>query len=184
MLTENNLVPGRNVTNGWTKGVLLSVAGGTARVALKDGSVREVEAATLRHSRGRPARLNPGALVRSEVDALIAGDASFVREGVALLFARQTSDEQIQRVTRWDNDLGFRADDARRGSALALKSACAWTDADYATGRRILRAYSGTQLFELAAEYVAEDRALAALTAAPSEAATLIAAIIAGTLVD
>lgn len=179
MLTENILVAGRQVTNGWTKGILLSVTNGNARVCLRDGTVREVEAATLRHSRGRPARLNPGALVRSEVAALVRNDAQFVREAVALLFARQTSDEQIVKATRWDNDMGFRADDARRGSMLALKSDCAWQEADYALARSILGAYTGTQLFELAADYRAEERTLAALTSAPSEADRLVAEILA-----
>lgn len=182
--TENKLVAGRQVTNGFTKGTLLSVDSGVARVCLRDGSVREVEAATLRHSRGRPARLNPGALVRSEVAALVKSDAQFVREAIALLFARQTSDEQVVRATRWDNDMGFRADDARRGSALALKSECAWSEADYAVARAILSSYTGTQLFELAAEYKNEEKALASLVEAPSEADRLVAEILAGLLAD
>lgn len=151
MITENILVAGRKVTNGWTKGTLLSVENGTARVALTDGTVREVEAATLRHSRGRPAKVNPGALVRSEVDALVATSEGFCQDAIALLFARQTSDEQISKATVWDNDLGYRADHALRGSRLALKSPCGWTGEDFATAREVLSRYSGTQLFEVAA---------------------------------
>lgn len=179
MLTENILVCGRNVTNGFTKGVLLSVENGVARVCLKNGNVAKVEAASLRHSRGRPAKLNFGALVRSEVEALVKNDAQFVYEAVALLFARQTEHEQIRRETIFDNDIGFRADDARRGSRLALKSRCAWTPEDYRAARRILWSYTGTQLFELASDYVAEERTLASLTAPQSEASLLIGEILA-----
>jgi len=37
------------------------------------------------------------------------------------LFDRQTQDEKDTRTTRWDNQRGFRADDASRGSKLAKR---------------------------------------------------------------
>ena len=79
-------------------------------------------------------------------------------------------DEREVLSTRWDNEVGFRADDARRGSALALKSIVAWGDADYAMARQILSRYTGTQLFDAASEFLAEREIVTgALYRAPTE---------------
>lgn len=42
-------------------------------------------------------------------------------KAVVELFDRQTQDEKDTRTTRWDNERGFRADDASRGAKLAKR---------------------------------------------------------------
>jgi hypothetical protein len=140
------------------KGALVRLsADGTVATVLDRESGRLVceSAATLVPTRGRPINLVRG-LCRADVDALIESDLTFCAAALDELFVRQTADEREAKATKYDNKVGYRADDARRGSTLALKALCAWSPEDCATARDVLSAYSGTQLWDLAALWLAE----------------------------
>ena len=62
--------------------------------------------------------------------------------------------ERARATTIDRNEIGFRADHARRGSILAQLAPDAWGEAEYVTARGILFRYSGTQLLDLAADYI------------------------------
>lgn len=169
----------RNVT-GSVQGALvrLSQDGSIATVLVREtGKLARVAAETLSPSKGRPIKLIRG-LCRADVNELIDSSDTFVQDAIDELFGRQLESERKSLATWADNDVGFRADDARRGSLLALKSGCGWTDGDYATARSILRLYSGTQLFDVACEYLAE-REIVEATTPKSESACLIGEILA-----
>lgn len=171
----------RNVVNTLTgaKGAVIRIKGDTAVVLVREtGKLAPMPVADLRPTKGRPVNLVRG-LCRADVDELIDSDTAFRVSAVRELFGRQTDDERVVLATRWDNKVGFRADDARRGSELALKSACAWTDTDHATAKGVLHAYSGTQLFDLASEFLSEPGILAD-SSRDDTAEALIASIVAG----
>lgn len=172
----------RNVT-GSVNGALvrLSSDGLTATVLERDsGNLVRVPSATLVPSRGRPIKLIRG-LCRADVNELIRDDGDFVHDAIVELFGRQLDSERASLTTIADNDVGFRADDARRGSMLALKSVCAWDAGDYAMARSILSYYSGTQLFDIASERLSEREIVEATggNAGKSETAMLIGEILA-----
>ena len=159
----NGIKVTRNVT-GSVDGALvrLSQDGETATVLCRaTGELERVPACTLSPAKGRPIKLIRG-LCRADVNELIRDDADFCQDAIVELFGRQVFDEREAHATWHHNDVGFRADDAKRGSALAVKSACAWLDGDYAMAREILRSYSGTQLFDVAAERLSEREIVAA----------------------
>ena len=52
---------------------------------------------------------------------LVHKNPHWALKAVVELFGRQTTDEQVTRSTRWDNERGFRADDASRGTKLARR---------------------------------------------------------------
>jgi hypothetical protein len=168
----NGIKVTRNVT-GSVDGALvrLSQDGEIATVlARATGLLERVPACTLSPSKGRPIKLIRG-LCRADVNELIRDDSEFVQDAIVELFGRQTMDEREVKATYHDNDVGFRADDARRGSLLACKSACAWQDADFAIARGILRSYSGTQLFDVAAERLSEREIVAATSSTETDRA-------------
>lgn len=185
MTTSNSLRIARNVTGSVQGALIRLTCDGTLATVLErtSGKLVRVEASTLVPARGRPVKLVRG-LCRADVNELIRDSAEFVQDAIAELFGRQLSSERVALATWADNDVGFRADDARRGSLLALKSDCAWTDADFATARGILSVYSGTQLFDVAAEYLSEREILAATSRRPTEAEALIAAILSGSILN
>lgn len=179
MANVNGIKVTRNVT-GSVEGALvrLSKDGETATVLQRsDGTLVRVPAASLSPAKGRPIKLVRG-LCRADVMELIRDDAEFVSDAIREMFTRQTSDERDVKATKHDNDVGFRADDARRGSMLALKSDCAWTAEDFAMARAILGAYSGTQLFDIAAERLCEREIVEATTSTETDRA------VAGVLAD
>lgn len=144
--------------------VRLSPDGLMATVLLSaDGSLVRVPADTLTPWRGRPIKLVNG-LCRADVDELIATSDAFVVDAIGELFGRQLDSERESLATYDDNDVGFRADDARRGSLLALKASCGWTPEDYATARILASRYSGTQLYGIASEFLAEREIVEATT--------------------
>lgn len=177
----------RNVT-GSVEGALvrLSQDGETATVLVrKTGKLARVPASSLSPAKGRPIKLVKG-LCRADVDELIDGSEEFCRDAIEELFGRQLDSERAALATFADNDVGFRADDARRGSTLALKSV--WSPVDLFYARTILRAYSGTQLFDVACEYLAEREIVEATDAGrcaeSSETDALLSAILDGSLVN
>lgn len=52
---------------------------------------------------------------------LVHRNPHWALKAVVELFDRQTQDEKDTRTTRWDNERGFRCDDASRGSKLAKR---------------------------------------------------------------
>lgn len=152
----------RNVVNTATgeKGAVIRVKGDTATVLLRsNGRLSAMHVNDLAPTRGRPIKLIQG-LCRADVDALIESDASFRVAAIRELFGRQTDDEREVRATYYDNKVGFRADDAKRGSTLAVKSACAWTDEDHNAAMWCLFPYSGTQLWDLTSQFLSEPDAV------------------------
>ncbi len=125
--------------------VLLSVTGKTIFVPVSD----------LKTNRGRPLKLVNG-LIRSDVDELIVSSADFRVAAIGELFSRQTDDEREVAHTKYDNDNGFRVDDAKKGSMLAMKLAATWMPEDHVMAIECLMPYSGTQLWDLAASFLTE----------------------------
>lgn len=167
----------RNVT-GSVDGALvrLSPDGETATVLVRlTGKLARVPADSLTPTRGRPIKLVRG-LCRADVDELVETSAEFCVDAVTELFGRQLDNEREAKATIADNDVGFRADDARKGSLLALKSV--WDLADYCTARVLLSRYTGTQLYDMASEFLSE-REIVEATTPKSESARLIADILA-----
>lgn len=159
MTNNSTITVTRNVRNTVTgqRGAVIRIKGDTATVLDRDtGKLVGMMLAVLVPTKGRPVKLVNG-LHRADVDALISENPAFRVAAVREMFGRQTDDERQALATRWDNKVGFRADDARRGSTLAGKAACAWTPEDHATARYILGAYSGTQLWDLASVFLGED---------------------------
>lgn len=151
------LRPGRHVTAGTPsgRGVVLTTRGSEVRVMdAASGVPAWFPAREVVTRRGRPALVSDTGLCRWDVDALIASDNSFVFDAITLLFGRQTDDEQVSATTRHDNDLGFRADHARKGTILAALAPDAWGEREFVIAREVLSWYSGTQLYDLAAEYL------------------------------
>ena len=149
----------RNVRNTVTgqRGAVIRIKGETATVLDRDtGKLCAMPLGVLVPTKGRPVKLVNG-LHRADVDALVSENPAFRIAAVREMFGRQTDDERAVLATRWDNKVGFRADDARRGSTLAGKAACSWTPEDHATARYILGAYTGTQLWDVASVFMAED---------------------------
>lgn len=170
-------------TSTGMRGACIRIAGDTAVVLVRDtGKLARLPLANLVPTRGRPVKL-VGGLHRADVDELIADNAAFRVAAVRELFGRQTADERDVLATRWDNSVGFRADDARRGSTLAGKAACAWTEADHATAANILSVYSGTQLWDLASHFLS-DTGVNVETHNISESEALVADILADLLAD
>lgn len=170
MANTNGIKVTRNVT-GSVEGALvrLSLGGDVATVLQRsDGKLVRVPALSLSPAKGRPIKLVRG-LCRADVMELIESDGEFVNDAIRELFTRQTWDERDAKATHHDNDVGFRADDARRGSMLALKSECAWTDEDKCMARAILGTYSGTQLFDIAAERLSEREIVAATSSTETD---------------
>jgi len=166
----NGIKVTRNVT-GSVDGALvrLSKDGEIATVLVRDtGLLERVPAATLTPAKGRPIKLIRG-LCRADVNELIRDDDDFCQDAIGELFGRQAYDERDAKATYHDNDVGFRADDARRGSMLAVKSACAWGAEEYAMARGILRSYSGTQLFDIAAERLSEREIIEATSSTETQ---------------
>lgn len=156
------LTPGRHVTiltasaqrGVDSRGIVLRVDGERARIMDVSTEVPSwFPCADLQGRRGRPAIVHTSGLCRFDLLHLVATDESFCQEAVTFLFGRQTDDEQGSRSTRHDNDLGFRADHAKDGSRLAL-TVGGWNDSDHRRARSILNRYTGTQLFDLAAEWL------------------------------
>lgn len=159
-MTTSNLIT-RNIVNTLTgeRGAVVRVSrdGQTCTVLLRDtGKLVSMPSAHVEATRGRPIKLVKG-LCRADVDDLVGNNPEFRVRAIRELFGRQTEDERGSLATRWDNRVGFRADDARRGSMLALKSACAWTEDDHTIAIDCLLPYTGTQLWDLASEYLSED---------------------------
>lgn len=178
MANLNGIKVTRNVT-GSVNGALvrLSRDGEIATVLERaSGMLVRVAAETLSPAKGRPIKLVRG-LCRADVNELIRDDAEFVQDAIVELFGRQTMDEREVKATYHDNDVGFRADDARRGSMLALKTGCAWTAEDFAMARAVLFSYSGTQLWDVAAERLSEREIIDATSSTETE--RLIAEIMA-----
>lgn len=147
-----------NVLNTITgeRGACIRVKGDTAVVLVRDtGKLARVELASLVPTRGRPVKLING-LHRADVNELITENATFRVAAIRELFGRQTADEREEKATHWDNSVGFRADDAKRGSTLAGKALCSWDAADHEMSAEILLAYSGTQLWDLASHFLSE----------------------------
>ncbi len=178
-ITERHVT--RNVTGSVIGALVRLSSDGTIATVLEreTGLLARVPASTLTPSRGRPIKLIRG-LCRADVNELIRDSRDFTHDAIVELFGRQLDEERAALATYADNDVGFRADDARRGSTLALKSVCAWDDTDYAMAREILSRYSGTQLFDVASEYLSEREILAATggESGKSETAMLIAEIV------
>lgn len=126
-------------------------------------SSAEVAADRAMVARIREALANPRAVVRA----------------IEALFARQTRDEQREFRTRHHNSVGFCANDAARGSALAVKIAerraegrpehQLLTVSELETARRIASRYAGTQLLALAKEKARRAASLAILDAVAEE---------------
>lgn len=170
MSTTNTIRVTRNVT-GSVDGALIRLSrdGFLATVlARATGTLVRVPADSLSPAKGRPVKLIRG-LCRADVNELIRDDAEFVVDAMVELFGRQTWDERAVFATRHDNSVGFRADDAKRGSRLAAKSQCAWTTEDFAAARLILGSYSGTQLFDAAAERLSEREIIEATSTTETE---------------
>ena len=152
------LTPGRHVTiltATDTRGIVLRVDGERARVLEAASEVPSwFPCADLQGRRGRPAIVHTSGLCRFDLTNLVNTDDSFCQEAIRFLFGRQTDDEQGSACTRHDNDLGFRADHARKGTILAALAPDAWSGMEYNTARTILHRYTGTQLFDLAAEWL------------------------------
>jgi hypothetical protein len=152
------LTPGRHVTIltvREARGIVLRVDGDTARIMEATTEVPHwFPVADLQGRRGRPAIVHTSGLCRYDLTFLVNTDTAFCQEAIRFLFGRQTDDEQGSACTRHDNDLGFRADHARKGTILAALAPDAWTGAEYDTARTILHRYTGTQLFDLAAEWL------------------------------
>lgn len=185
-MTTNKNVTERHVTRnvtGSVQGALIRLSndGLTATVLERDsGLLVRVATSTLTPSRGRPVKLVKG-LCRADVNELIRDDGDFVHDAIVELFGRQLDSEREALATYADNDVGFRADDARRGSMLALKSVCAWDSADYSIARDVLSRYSGTQLFDVASERLSEREIVEATGGnnGPTETQTMISEILA-----
>jgi hypothetical protein len=152
------LTPGRHVTiltATDARGIVLRVDGERARVMDAASEIPSwFPCADLQGRRGRPALVHTSGLCRHDLTHLVNTDPAFCQEAIRFLFGRQTDDEQGSACTRHDNDLGFRADHARKGTILSALAPDAWTGAEYDTARGILHRYTGTQLFDLAAEWV------------------------------
>jgi hypothetical protein len=161
-MTQNQLVPGRHVTilgSSEARGIVLRVDDAGERARVLDASTDMPSwfpTDTLRGRRGRPAHVHSSGLCRWDLEQLVASDSQFCQEATRFLFGRQTDDEQGSATTRHDNDLGFRADHARKGTILATLAPDAWGDREYGIARSILSRYTGTQLFDLAAEWISE----------------------------
>ena len=152
---NNTFVPGRHVTNGSISGIVLTQRGYLVRVLNTNTNTPFwFDAVDLRGTRGRPGLVHPSGLCQFDVNAFIASSHQFCQEGIRLLFGRQNDMEQARGTTIERNEVGFRADHARRGSILAQLAPDAWGDAEYVTARGILYRYSGTQLLDLAADYI------------------------------
>lgn len=152
------LTPGRHVTiltATDARGIVLRVDGERARVMNATSEIPSwFPCEDLQGRRGRPAIVHASGLCRHDLTVLVVHDDGFCQEAIRFLFGRQTDDEQGAACTRHDNDLGFRADHARKGTTLASLAPDAWSGAEYATARTILHRYTGTQLFDLAAEWL------------------------------
>jgi hypothetical protein len=151
MNSNNSLVPGRSVTNGEVRGTLLMVAHDRARV-LVDDVPDWYPVDSLKTTRGRPALVHYSGLCRWDLQNLVDSSNEFCQEAIRFLFGRQTPIEQQVSHTIYENDMGFRADHARKGTLLALLAPDAWGAPEYSMARGILKRYCGTQLFDLAAE--------------------------------
>lgn len=151
------LTPGRHVTiltATDARGIVLRVDGERARILDATSEIPSwFPCADLAGRRGRPAIVHASGLCRFDLLNLVATDEAFCHEAITFLFGRQTDDEQGHRCTRHDNDLGFRADHAKDGSRLAL-TVGGWNATDLTRARSILNRYTGTQLFDLAAEWL------------------------------
>lgn len=152
------LTPGRHVTiltATDARGIVLRVDGERARVMDATTEIPSwFPCADLQGRRGRPAIVHASGLCRLDLTNLVNSDLAFCQEAIRFLFGRQTDDEQDSACTRHDNALGFRADHAQKGTILAALAPDAWTGAEYDTARSILHRYTGTQLFDLAAEWL------------------------------
>lgn len=152
--------------------IRLSQDGTMATVLVRDtGKLARISAASLYPTKGRPVKLIKG-LCRADVDELIDSNVNFCFKAIEELFGRQTEDERVTTTTRHENKVGFRADDAKLGSKLAMTDA--WNQVDLVQARQILRAYSGTQLWDLASEFLS----------AQDEAGQLIASILDGSIAN
>lgn len=153
-----SLTPGRHVTiltATDARGIVLRVERDEARVMDATSEIPSwFPLADLQGRRGRPAIVHTSGLCRHDLTHLVNTDLAFCQEAIRFLFGRQTDDEQGSACTRHDNDLGFRADHARKGTILSALAPDAWTGEEYDTARTILHRYTGTQLFDLAAEWL------------------------------
>lgn len=170
----------RNVRNVFSevRGAVVRVSReGVATVLLTEtGKLARMPVGHLAVTRGRPIKLI-GGLVRADIDELIVSSGDFRIAATRVMFARQTEDERSAHATRHDNNVGFRADDARKGSALALKSACGWTAEDHLVAIDCLLPYSGTQLWELASTFLTDLDGVESLCVAPAPVATVTPAM-------
>ena len=117
---NNTFVPGRHVTNGSISGIVLTQRGYLVRVLNTNTNTPFwFDAVDLRGTRGRPGIVHPSGLCQFDVNAFIASSHQFCQEGIRLLFGRQNDMEQARGTTIERNEVGFRADHARRGSILA-----------------------------------------------------------------
>ena len=156
----------RNVRNVVSdeRGAVVRVREGIATVLLTEtGKLARMPSSELVVTRGRPIKLIKG-LVREDINELIMSSETFRVAGLQAMFARQTDDERDSKATRHDNKNGFRVDDAKDGSALALKDGSTWTGEDHLTAIQCLLPYSGTQLWDLASMFLTEPESLASLT--------------------
>lgn len=174
-VTHNVIV---TVSGERRNGAVVRFLNGGAEVRVleaKTGELFTAAVSTCVPARGRPIKLI-GGLCRADVRELLATSDTFCVDATRELFGRQLESERNSLATWADNKVGFRADDARRGSLLALKTACAWTAEDYSLARDIMDCYTGTQLYCLASEHLTECEILAATTVV-SESARLISEI-------
>lgn len=158
-MPNNNsaFVPGRHVANldRTMRGIVLQVKEGSIRVLQLGTNIRTwYEASELRTIRGRPAHVHPSGLCAADVLSTINNSNEFCQAAISELYGRQNPLEQARAATMDRNEVGFRADHARRGSVLAALAPDAWGEAEYATARSILVRYSGTQLLDFAASYL------------------------------
>lgn len=184
MITSKNVTRNVRSNDRSIEGALIRVSpcGEIATVLLRaSGRLARVSAESLSTTKGRPVKLIKG-LCRADVNELIESSDDFCRDAIEELFGRQTCDERDAKSTRYDNEVGFRADDARIGSELAQRSV--WSVLDLANARGVLYYYSGTQLWDVACEYLSEQECIAATTRQQSEAESLIAGIVSGSLVN
>jgi hypothetical protein len=157
-MPNNNsaFVPGRHVTNldRTMRGIILKVEDrpqGIRVLQLSTNSPVWYDVSELRANRGRPAHVHPSGLCATDVVDLINNSKEFCQAAISELYGRQNPMEQARATTIDRNEVGFRADHARRGCILAALAPDAWGESEYSTARSILVRYSGTQLLDLAA---------------------------------
>lgn len=136
----------------------ITVAALAAFAALRPGQKRR-----------NPAQAHAEREIVARIERALNSSATAVVRALELLFARQTSDEQVSHSTRHDNERGFSQADASTGSWLVVTvigegRAQGRADADLLRGkalemgRRIALKYARTQLLQAAYEKAEAER--------------------------